>query len=105
MSGMKMLGMKKPGMKKLGDEKPGMKVRGWKFRGWSVTQPKKLACSGNMLVNTSRVCYIDYMFSDEVGYPKTQNPGGENPNPKNQTWTRPETRLSKPETRGIFRVT
>ena len=24
---------------------------------------KKLACSGNMLVNTSRVCYIDYMLS------------------------------------------
>ena len=33
-----------------------------------------------------------HQSSDEVGYPKTWNPGGNNPNPNNETRPEPEKR-------------
>ena len=42
------------------------------------------------------------LTSDEVGYPKTRNPGGKNPNPKNQTRPEPEEVIPEPDPKPDF---
>ena len=41
--------------------------------------------------------YVAFLHSDEVGHPKTRNPGGKNPNPKYQTRPEPEEVIPEPD--------